>query len=75
MPMPSSPALWRRVFSRGSSAVILNRSLVGSESKDEGMSAYIAAAGKIEEEFGCLSSITAVWMLPPQGSHVVDRRS
>ena len=32
----------------------LNRSLVGSESKDEDMSAYIAAAGKIEEEFACL---------------------
>jgi hypothetical protein len=32
----------------------LNRSLVGSESKDEDMSAYIAAAGKIEEAFGCL---------------------
>jgi hypothetical protein len=32
----------------------LNRSLVGSESKDEDMSAYIAAAGKIEEKFGCL---------------------
>ena len=32
----------------------LNRSLVGSESKDEDMSAYIAAAGKIEEQFGCL---------------------
>jgi hypothetical protein len=32
----------------------LNRSLVGSESKDEDMSAYIAAAGKIEAAFGCL---------------------
>jgi hypothetical protein len=32
----------------------LNRSLVGSESKDEDMAAYIAAAGKIEAEFGCL---------------------
>jgi hypothetical protein len=32
----------------------LNRSLVGSESKDEDMSAYIAAAGMIEAEFGCL---------------------
>jgi AAA domain len=32
----------------------LNRSLVGSESKDEDMAAYIAAAGKIEEKFGCL---------------------
>jgi hypothetical protein len=32
----------------------LNRSLVGSESKDEDMAAYIAAAGKIETEFGCL---------------------
>jgi hypothetical protein len=32
----------------------LNRSLVGSESKDEDMTAYIAAAGKIEEAFGCL---------------------
>jgi len=32
----------------------LNRSLVGSESKDEDMSAYVAAAGKIEEAFDCL---------------------
>jgi hypothetical protein len=32
----------------------LNRSLVGSESKDEDMAAYIAAAGKIEEAFSCL---------------------
>jgi hypothetical protein len=35
----------------------LNRSLVGSESKDEDMTAYIAAAGKIEEAFGCLVMI------------------
>jgi len=32
----------------------LNRSLVGSESRDEDMTAYIAAAGKIEEAFECL---------------------
>jgi len=32
----------------------LNRSLVGSESKDEDMARYLAAAGKIEEKFGCL---------------------
>jgi AAA domain/CHC2 zinc finger len=32
----------------------LNRSLAGSESKDEDMAAYLAAAGKIEEKFGCL---------------------
>ena len=31
-----------------------NRSLAGSESKDEDMAAYLAAAGKIEEKFGCL---------------------
>lgn len=35
----------------------LNRSLVGSESKDEDMSAYIAAAGKIEEAFNCFVGI------------------
>jgi AAA domain len=32
----------------------LNRSLVGSESKDEDMAAYLGAAGKIEERFSCL---------------------
>jgi hypothetical protein len=32
----------------------LNRSFVGSESKDEDMSAYLAAASKIEEAFRCL---------------------
>jgi hypothetical protein len=32
----------------------LNRSFVGSESKDEDMAAYIRAAGKIEQKFGCL---------------------
>jgi AAA domain len=32
----------------------LNRSLVGSESKDEDMARYLAAAGKIEQRFGCL---------------------
>ncbi|HEY1982971.1 MAG TPA: AAA family ATPase [Xanthobacteraceae bacterium] len=32
----------------------LNRSLVGSESKDEDMARYLAAAGRIEEKFGCL---------------------
>ena len=31
----------------------LNRSLVGSESKDEDMSAYIAVADRIREEFHC----------------------
>jgi len=31
----------------------LNRSLVGSESKDEDMARYLAAAGKIEAKFGC----------------------
>jgi hypothetical protein len=31
----------------------LNRSLVGSESKDEDMSAYIAAADRLREEFDC----------------------
>lgn len=35
----------------------LNRSLVGSESKDEDMARYLAAAGKIEAEFGCLVAI------------------
>jgi hypothetical protein len=35
----------------------LNRSLVGSESKDEDMAAYIAAAGMLEEVFGCLVAI------------------
>lgn len=32
----------------------LNRSLVGSESKDEDMARYLAAAAKIEEKFNCL---------------------
>ena len=32
----------------------LNCSLVGSKSKDEDMARYLAAAGKIEERFGCL---------------------
>ena len=32
----------------------LNCSLAGSESKDEDMAAYLAAAGKIEEKFNCL---------------------
>jgi hypothetical protein len=31
----------------------LNRSLVGSESKDEDMSAYIAAADRLRQEFDC----------------------
>jgi hypothetical protein len=31
----------------------LNRSLVGSESKDEDMSAYLAAADRLREEFHC----------------------
>jgi hypothetical protein len=31
----------------------LNRSLVGSESRDEDMSAYLAAADKLREEFRC----------------------
>jgi hypothetical protein len=31
----------------------LNRSFVGSESSDEDMAAYIAAAAKIEQRFGC----------------------
>jgi hypothetical protein len=35
----------------------LNRSLVGSESKDEDMAAYLAAAGKIEQKFNCLVAI------------------
>ena len=35
----------------------LNRSLVGSESSDEDMAAFIAAAGKIEDRFGCLVCI------------------
>ncbi len=35
----------------------LNRSLVGSESKDEDMAAYLAGAGKIEQKFGCLVAI------------------
>ena len=32
----------------------LNRSLAGSESKDEDMAAYLAGASKIEQKFGCL---------------------
>jgi hypothetical protein len=32
----------------------LNRSLVGSESKDEDMARYLAAAGKLEDRFKCL---------------------
>jgi hypothetical protein len=32
----------------------LNRSLVGSESKDEDMAAYLAAASRLEEAFECL---------------------
>jgi hypothetical protein len=35
----------------------LNRSLVGSESKDEDMARYLSAAGKIEDKFGCLVTI------------------
>jgi hypothetical protein len=35
----------------------LNRGLVGSESKDEDMAAYLAAAGKIEQKFNCLVAI------------------
>jgi AAA domain len=35
----------------------LNRSLVGSESKDEDMAAYLAAAGKLEQKFNCLVAI------------------
>jgi AAA domain len=35
----------------------LNRSLVGSESKDEDMAAYLAGAGYIEQKFGCLVAI------------------
>jgi hypothetical protein len=35
----------------------LNRSLVGSESKDEDMAAYLAGAGQIEQRFGCLVPI------------------
>jgi AAA domain len=35
----------------------LNRSLVGSESKDEDMAAYLAGAGKVEQAFGCLVAI------------------
>lgn len=35
----------------------LNRSLVGSESKDEDMAAYLAGASKIEQKFGCLVAI------------------
>jgi hypothetical protein len=31
-----------------------NRSLVGSESRDEDVAAYLAAAGKVQEHFGCL---------------------
>lgn len=35
----------------------LNRSLIGSESKDEDMAAYIGAAGRVEEAFECLVPI------------------
>jgi hypothetical protein len=35
----------------------LNRSLVGSESKDEDMTAYLAGAGFLEQKFGCLVAI------------------
>ncbi|MDR6954884.1 hypothetical protein J2X65_004260 [Ancylobacter sp. 3268] len=35
----------------------LNRSLVGSESEDKAMAAYIRAAGAIQEAFGCLVPI------------------
>lgn len=35
----------------------LNRSLVGSESKDEDMAQYLAAAGAIEERLQCLVAI------------------
>jgi hypothetical protein len=35
----------------------LNRSLVGSESKDEDMAAYLAGAGYIEQKFNCLIPI------------------
>jgi hypothetical protein len=35
----------------------LNRSLVGSESKDEDMAQYLAAAGAIEQHFACLVPI------------------
>jgi hypothetical protein len=35
----------------------LNRSLVGSESKDEDMATYLAAAGKIEARLNCLVAI------------------
>lgn len=35
----------------------LNRSLVGSESKDEDMAAYLHAAGDIEQQFKCVVAI------------------
>jgi hypothetical protein len=35
----------------------LNRSLVGSESKDEDMAAYLAGAALLEQKFGCLVAI------------------
>ena len=35
----------------------LNRSLVGSESKDEDMAQYLAAAGAVEQQFTCLVAI------------------
>jgi hypothetical protein len=38
----------------------LNRSLVGSESKDEDMAAYIAAAGKIESPSSTIAASTAI---------------
>src|SRR4029078_2831686 len=39
----------------------LNRSLQGSESKDEDMAAYLAAAGKIEKKFNCLVLLVHNW--------------
>jgi hypothetical protein len=35
----------------------LNRSLVGSESRDEDMAAYLAGAGQLEQTFSCLVAI------------------
>jgi hypothetical protein len=35
----------------------LNRSLVGSESKDEDMAAYLAGADKVEQHFSCVVAI------------------
>src|SRR5262249_48248968 len=48
----------------------LNRSLVGSESKDDDMSAYLAGAGMIEVAFNCLVIIihhTGVDVSRPRG--------